>query len=105
MPLGRGSNRSVAGDNGRSRSSSGDRDCCYHDSGGTRGAGRNHYNSDRFRDGQRPHSAWAGRDSPGGNVTGVTSMIVEITPKRLELLHEAMPKAGVMILLVNPEDR
>jgi len=32
-------------------------------------------------------------------------MIVEITPKRLELLHEAMPKAGVMILLVNPEDR
>ena len=47
----------------------------------------------------------ASLNSPGGNVTGVTSMIVEITPKRLELLHEAMPKAGVMTLLVNPEDR
>src|SRR5215475_12835550 len=42
---------------------------------------------------------------PGGNVTGVTSLIVEVAPKRLELLHELLPTAGVMALLVNPDDR
>jgi len=42
---------------------------------------------------------------PGGNVTGVTSLIVELAPKRLELLHELLPTAGVMALLVNPDDR
>ena len=44
-------------------------------------------------------------NSPGSNVTGVTSMIVEVAPKRLELLHELLPKASVMALLVNPADR
>jgi len=44
-------------------------------------------------------------NSPGGNMTGVTSMIVEVAPKRLELLHELLPTARVMALLVNPEDR
>jgi putative tryptophan/tyrosine transport system substrate-binding protein len=38
-------------------------------------------------------------------LTGVTSMIVEVAPKRLELLHELLPAARVMALLVNPEDR
>ena len=42
---------------------------------------------------------------PGGNVTGVTSLIVEVAPKRLELLHELLPTAKVMALLVNPADR
>jgi len=42
---------------------------------------------------------------PGGNVTGVTSLIVEVAPKRLELLHELLPTAKVMALLVNPDDR
>jgi putative ABC transport system substrate-binding protein len=42
---------------------------------------------------------------PGGNVTGVTSLIVEVAPKRLELLHELLPSAKVMALLVNPADR
>ena len=42
---------------------------------------------------------------PGGNVTGVSSLIVEVAPKRLELLHELVPTAGVMALLVNPADR
>jgi putative ABC transport system substrate-binding protein len=41
---------------------------------------------------------------PGGNVTGVTQTNVEITPKRLELLHELLPAASVMALLVNPTD-
>jgi len=39
---------------------------------------------------------------PGGNVTGVTQTNVEITPKRLQLLHELVPAASVMALLVNP---
>lgn len=42
---------------------------------------------------------------PGGNSTGVTSMIVEVAPKRLELLHELLPTVKVMALLVNPDDR
>jgi len=39
---------------------------------------------------------------PGGNVTGVTQTNVEMTPKRLQLLHELIPTASVMALLVNP---
>src|SRR5262245_50153500 len=31
---------------------------------------------------------------PGGNITGVTSLNVEVTPKRLRLLHELVPKAS-----------
>jgi putative ABC transport system substrate-binding protein len=42
---------------------------------------------------------------PGGNVTGVANLIVEVAPKRLELLHELLPTANVMALLVNPADR
>jgi putative ABC transport system substrate-binding protein len=44
-------------------------------------------------------------NQPGGNVTGVTNLVVEIAPKRLELLHEVLPTAKVMALLVNPADR
>jgi putative ABC transport system substrate-binding protein len=39
---------------------------------------------------------------PGGNVTGVTSLNVEIGPKLLELLHEVVPTATVIALLINP---
>jgi len=39
---------------------------------------------------------------PGGNMTGVTNLGVEIGPKRLELLHELLPTAAVMAVLVNP---
>jgi putative tryptophan/tyrosine transport system substrate-binding protein len=39
---------------------------------------------------------------PGGNVTGVTQTNWEITPKRLQLLHELVPTASVIALLVNP---
>jgi putative ABC transport system substrate-binding protein len=47
----------------------------------------------------------ASLNRPGGNVTGVTSLIVEVAPKRLELLHELLPRASVMALLVNTADR
>jgi ABC-type uncharacterized transport system substrate-binding protein len=39
---------------------------------------------------------------PGGNMTGVTSLSVELGPKLLELLHDSAPKATIMALLVNP---
>jgi putative tryptophan/tyrosine transport system substrate-binding protein len=41
---------------------------------------------------------------PGGNVTGVTQTNVETAPKRLQLLHELLPTASVMALLVNPSN-
>ena len=39
---------------------------------------------------------------PGRNITGVTSLNVEVLPKQLELLHELVPNATAIALLVNP---
>jgi len=39
---------------------------------------------------------------PGGNLTGVTILSVELGPKLLQLGHELVPTATVMALLVNP---
>jgi putative ABC transport system substrate-binding protein len=39
---------------------------------------------------------------PGGNLTGVTGWNVTVGPKRLELLHEVLPTATTLALLVNP---
>jgi putative tryptophan/tyrosine transport system substrate-binding protein len=39
---------------------------------------------------------------PGGNLTGFTILVTELMPKRLELLSELVPQAGVIALLVNP---
>jgi putative ABC transport system substrate-binding protein len=39
---------------------------------------------------------------PGGNLTGVTTLNVEIAPKRLEMLHELLPTTTIMAVLVNP---
>jgi putative tryptophan/tyrosine transport system substrate-binding protein len=44
----------------------------------------------------------ASLNRPGGNLTGVTNLNVEVGPKRLELLHELVPTATVITLLVNP---
>ncbi len=44
----------------------------------------------------------ASLNRPGGNLTGVTSLNVEIGPKRLELLRELMPTATTVAVLVNP---
>jgi putative tryptophan/tyrosine transport system substrate-binding protein len=46
----------------------------------------------------------ASLNRPGGNVTGVASLNVEILPKRLQLLHELLPTASVMTVLVNSAD-
>src|SRR4051812_46968620 len=39
---------------------------------------------------------------PGGNLTGVTSLTAEVGPKRVELLHEVVPTATAIAVLVNP---
>jgi putative ABC transport system substrate-binding protein len=39
---------------------------------------------------------------PGGNLTGFTILVTDLMPKRLELLSELVPQAGVIALLVNP---
>jgi putative tryptophan/tyrosine transport system substrate-binding protein len=44
----------------------------------------------------------ASLNRPGGNVTGVTNLNVEIGPKRLELLRELIPGATDIAVLVNP---
>lgn len=41
---------------------------------------------------------------PGGNATGATSLGGDLAPKRLELLHQLMPTATVIALLVNPSN-
>jgi len=39
---------------------------------------------------------------PGGNLTGAAMMMAELTPKRLQLLSELVPRASVFALMVNP---
>ena len=39
---------------------------------------------------------------PGGNMTGVITLALEVGPKRLELLHELVPTTKTIALLVNP---
>jgi putative tryptophan/tyrosine transport system substrate-binding protein len=39
---------------------------------------------------------------PGGHVTGVTTLNVEMTPKRIQVLRELLPNATTMAVLLNP---
>ena len=44
----------------------------------------------------------ASLNRPGGNVTGAATLNVEVDLKRLEMLHELVPGANTITLLVNP---
>jgi putative ABC transport system substrate-binding protein len=46
----------------------------------------------------------AGLNRPGGNVTGVTIFGTMAVGKRLELLRQLMPKAGIIAYLMNPNN-
>jgi putative ABC transport system substrate-binding protein len=47
----------------------------------------------------------ASLNRPGGNLTGVTGLNGELGPKRLELLHELLPAASTIPILVDPNGR
>jgi putative ABC transport system substrate-binding protein len=72
---------------------------------GTRGENSSFDDTDRLLE-RRP-----GREGlvdslarPGGNLTGVSVLTVELMAKRLELLSELVPQAKVIALLVNPNN-
>jgi putative ABC transport system substrate-binding protein len=46
--------------------------------------------------------AVASMSRPGGNLTGVSSLNVELAPKRLEILHELVPAAAEVAVIINP---
>jgi putative ABC transport system substrate-binding protein len=46
----------------------------------------------------------ASLNRPGANLTGVTTLNVEVGPKRLELLHQLVPSATSIAVLINPAD-
>jgi len=48
------------------------------------------------------HGLVASLARPGGNITGVTQLTTELVAKQLEVLHEMLPTARLIALLVNP---
>jgi putative ABC transport system substrate-binding protein len=46
----------------------------------------------------------ASLNEPGGNLTGITSLNDQMGPKRLDVVHEAVPKATIIAVLINPSN-
>jgi len=59
-----------------------------------------------FNSGEDPVTAGlvSSLNQPGGNLTGVSWFDVEVVAKRLALLHELVPAAAVIAVLLNPSD-
>jgi putative ABC transport system substrate-binding protein len=55
-------------------------------------------------DDPRKYGLVAGLNRPGGNVTGVSWLSAELGPKRLALLHDLVPTATTVALLLNPNN-
>lgn len=41
---------------------------------------------------------------PGGNITGLSTLVEDLTPKSLELLHEVTPRVTRIAILLNPDN-
>ena len=41
---------------------------------------------------------------PGGSMTGVSLLVIELIPKRLELVHDLVPNATLIAGLINPKN-
>jgi putative tryptophan/tyrosine transport system substrate-binding protein len=50
------------------------------------------------------HGLVESMNRPGGNITGISMIAGALEPKRLELLHEIVPTATVIHMLVNPNN-
>jgi len=46
----------------------------------------------------------ASLNHPGGNVTGIAALQAELVAKRIEFLHELVPRATITALLANPDN-